>query len=619
MNLFDLSAQVGYKVDFCQSVRLIGARSTVNTALRHAEMNTDNTAAAKNFIDDLDDLSEDTRLNKLLKTVVKEVKDYAEYQIDHIKKRAEIAMALSMESDIDKLLEMIVDEARSISNADGGTLYTVDEERTCLRFKILQNETMNTRMGGAGGSDIDLPDVPLFIDGKPNYSNVSSYVALTGETENFPDVYEAEGFDFTGPRKYDAATGYRSKSMLVIPLRNHEDEIIGVLQLLNAKDLETGQVVPFAPQYADLVASMASQAAVVLTTTQLLKTLKNLFYAFIKTIATAIDRKSPYTGGHINRVVDIAMMIADKINETGVGPFKTVAFSEDELEELRIAAWMHDVGKIATPEIVVDKRTRLEAPMDRIALVETRFRLIISLLENAHLKKKIRMLREGTASDRRMAEEEAALRHMIDAVEDDLEFIKTCNDPKLYGEKFDAEFIGDRHVERIREIAAKTYRLDGKDRPFLEKDEVKHLMVRKGTLTEEERLIIEKHATMTLEMLKQLPFPRKLARVPKYAAAHHEKLDGSGYPLGLKAEDLPLQARILVIADIFEALTARDRPYKGPMTLSQAVGILGAMKEDNHIDPDLYDLFINSGLYYQYARKSLNPEQVDITENGLCS
>ena len=554
-------------------------------------------------------LSEDKRLDKLLQSVLREVKLYAEDQIKHITQLTQIGLALSAERNISKLLEIIVDEARDLSNADAGTLYIIDNDQQQLRFEILQNESMNTRMGGTSGVEITLPPVRLYIDGNPNHSNVSSYTALTGETVNIPDVYEAEGFDFTGPRKYDAATGYRSKSMLVIALRNHENEIIGVLQLLNAQLPETDEVVAFSTEYVDLIASLASQAAVALTNTQLIQDLKNLLYSFIKSIAAAIDEKSPYTGGHINRVVDLTLMIANKISDIEDGKFKEVHFNEDEIEELRLAAWMHDVGKITTPENVVDKATKLEAIVDRIEHVETRYHLIMRTTENEYLQKKLSILENGKPGEGepvklKMDRLDQELAATVQTLRDELEFIKICNSP--------GEFMGDEKIERVREIAQKTYTLDGETHNHLSDDEVENLCIRKGTLTDDERKIIENHAEMTFKILSELPFPRKLANVPEYAGGHHEKLDGTGYPRRLDENELPLQSRIMAIADIFEALTARDRPYKEPMKLSQAIKILGFMKKDRHIDPDILDLFIESELYKEYAEKEMRPEQVDI-------
>jgi HD-GYP domain-containing protein (c-di-GMP phosphodiesterase class II) len=548
-------------------------------------------------------LSQDKRLNKLLKSVVSEVKQYAEGQIRHIKQLTQIGLALSAEKNISKLLESIVDEARELSNADAGTLYIVDKDNDELRFEILQNVTMNTRMGGTSGNEVNFPSVPLHIDGEPNHSNVSSYVALTGDTINIPDVYVAEGFDFTGPKKYDASTGYRSKSMLVIPMKNHENEIIGVLQLLNAQDLETGDVVAFSAEYVSLIGSLASQAAVALTNTQLIQDLNNLLYAFIKSIATAIDEKSPYTGGHINRVVDLTMMIAEKINEIEEGPYKDIFFSEDEIEELRMAAWMHDVGKITTPEYVVDKATKLHTIFDRIHLIETRFGLIAQWIESGHMKKKIELLQNGQGSEAELKSIDDELSMKLQTLREDFDFIKARNTS--------GEFMSDENVERIHAIAKKIYVSNGLEHPYLTENEVENLTIRKGTLTDREREVIENHATMSLKMLNQLPFPRKLSKVPEYASAHHEKLDGSGYPRHLTADELPLQSRIMAVADIFDALTAKDRPYKKPMKLSQVIKIMGFMKKDNHIDPDIYDLFLNSGLYIEYAKKEMNPELID--------
>ena len=521
----------------------------------------------------------------------------------HIEQLTQIGIALSAEKDINKLLEMIVDEARDLSNADAGTLYILDADKQQLRFEIMQTDTMDIRLGGTSGKKIDLPDVRLYIDDRPNHSNVCSHVALTDEMVNIPDVYEAEGFDFTGTRNYDASTGYRSKSMLVIPMKNHENDIIGVLQLLNAQDIETGEVVAFSADYVDLIASLASQAAIALTNTQLIQDLTNLFYAFIKSIATAIDEKSPYTGGHITRVVDLTMMIAEKINEDDEGKFKDIHFSEDEMEELKLAAWMHDVGKIITPEYVVDKKNKLQTIIDRISLIETRFHFIAKQIENSYLNRKIDFLHDEKGDESKEKHLDKEFVEKLNTLKEELEFIKTCNNP--------GEFMSDDHLQRVKEITLKMYTIDGEEHPCLTDEEVKNLCIRKGSLTEEERKVIENHAYMTLKMLNELPFPKKLKKIPEYAAAHHEKLDGSGYPMGFSGEELSLQSRIMAIADIFEALTAKDRPYKKPMRLSQAIKIMGFMEKDNHIDPDIYDLFINSRLYLDYAKKEMAPEQID--------
>ncbi|MEF2145835.1 MAG: HD domain-containing phosphohydrolase [Desulfovibrionaceae bacterium] len=524
--------------------------------------------------------------------------DYALNQAEHSRRMAKIGLALSSEPRIERIFEMIVEEARSLTRADAGTLYIVNDERDFLDFVVLQNNTMGIRKGGASGDEIDLPPVPLrHPDGSPNHDNVSSYVALTGKHVNIPDVYNADGFDFQGTRAYDQATGYRSTSMLVMPMRNHEDEIIGVLQLLNAQDA-SGKVCAFSDQRLDLVGALASQAAVALTNVQLIRDLRELLYSFIKSIAAAIDAKSPYTKGHIDRVVKLTMLIAEAVNNRTEGRFADVAFSEQELEELRLAAWMHDVGKIVTPEHVVDKSRKLETIFDRAELIKTRFELIESTLRVEELT----LVRDVDSEHAARVTREYERRR--DLLREELNFILECNRP--------AEFMDDLRLERLRSIAAKTYVHNGEARPYLNKDEVDNLSVRKGTLTPAERAKIEDHVVVTRDMLQQLPFPRRLARVPAFASRHHERMDGSGYPDGLAGEELLLQARILAVADIFEALTAKDRPYKEPMKLSQALRILGFMTKDGHIDPDIHDLFVTGRVWKEYAESELDPSQVDV-------
>ncbi|MDA2935106.1 GAF domain-containing protein [Acidobacteria bacterium AH-259-D05] len=514
---------------------------------------------------------------------------------DRLHRLAEIGIALSSEQNIDKLLEMIVDGARSLTGADAGTLYLVDEKERHLRFEILHNDTLEIRMGGTSDLEITFPPVPLEILGKPNHANVSSYVALTEEIVNIVDIYQAEGFDFTGARTYDAATEYRSQSILVIPMKNHENDIIGVLQLLNAKDPKSGEVISFKSEVVDLVASLASQAAVALTNRQLIEDSSNLFEAFLKSIASAIDEKSPYTGGHIRRVTELTMMIAEKVNESTEGPFADVHFDDNDLEELHTAAWMHDMGKIVLPEHVVSKKNKLETVFDRIHLISTRFQLIRQAKENEYLKLRLEQLESGKADQSALEKLEVRLQQEIKNLQEEEEFLVSCNKPR--------ENMAQERVERLKEIAQKTYRVDGAQHRYLSDEELLNLSIRRGSLISEEREIIQNHAIVSIRMLNDLPFPKKLSHVPEYAGAHHEKLDGSGYPLGLTADQLSVQARIIAIADIFESLTARDRPYREPTELSEVLTILRGMKDNDHIDPDLFDLLLSSGLYEEYTER----------------
>ncbi len=534
---------------------------------------------------------------------IEEACKFAEELAQQTERLVNIGLALSGERNVDRIFEMVVDEARRITNADAGSLYIVNEAHTHLDFVILQNDTMGVSMGGTSGQEITLPPVSLYApDGSPNHANVSSYVALTGKPVHIADVYEAEGFDFSGTRKYDEATGYRSRSMVVMVLLNHEDDIIGVLQLLNSKDPKTSKPRPFLEEQLEAVGALASQAAVALTSTLLIKDLTNLLYSFIQAIATAIDAKSPYTGGHIQRVVDVTMRIADKINLAKEGPFSDVSFNEDELEELKLAAWMHDVGKIVTPEYVVDKATKLETIFDRILLVEARFDLIEQLKKNEHLERLLEMAGEGANREEMQAMSE---KHGVwhEQFLDDRKFIASCNSPD--------EFMSDERMERLGKIAVKTYLKNGEKKLYLTADELENLSIRKGTLNAGERKSIEYHAVVTNKMLSELPFPKRLKNVPLYAGRHHEKLDGSGYPEGLTKNELGLQARILAVADIFEALTARDRPYKKAMPLSQAVKILGSMVKDGHIDSDVFKLFLDQDIHKKYVADVFGPEEVD--------
>lgn len=513
---------------------------------------------------------------------------------DHLRRLTRIGVALSAEKDIDRLLEKILIEARTITSADGGTLYMMSDDESELQFAFVQNESLGLNMGGTGGK-MTWPSIKLTgDDGLSNHAHVSAYAAITGQPVNIPDVYDAQGFNFEGTRVFDQETGYRSQSMLVVPMRNHEDDIIGVLQLLNAKDRDTSQVIPFSEKMQNLAWSLASQAAVALTNNLLIADLENLLDAFIQTIATAIDEKSPYTGGHVRRVADLTMMIAEKINKAQDGHFAAVCFSDDEMRELRMAAWLHDVGKITTPEHVVDKSTKLEKVYDRIGDIKTRFEL---------LKREYQLaMNEARQNKAGFSTEEVLMD--LQALDDEYQFLERINSG--------SEFTADEMIDRIKKIAQRKWSANTQTMPLLTEDEIYNLSIRRGTLNNEERTIINNHAAITQKMLAKLPFPKKLQKIAEYAAAHHEKLDGSGYPLGLKGDQLPLQSRIIALADIFEALTAADRPYKKDKTLSEALQILKQMVANDHIDADLFDLFMREKVYEEYAYRELALHQIDM-------
>lgn len=538
-------------------------------------------------------------------TIKKQIFDKNLNNNSHIDKLIKIGMALSSEKDINKLLEIMLDNVMEISNADAGSLYVLDKKKKQLNFKIVRNYSMNIRMGENDGNECVLPPVPLEINNEQNLKNVSSYVAIMGKSVNINDVYDVKGiFDLSGPKKYDAITGYRTKSMLVIPLKNHKNNIIGVLQLINSQDIETNEIINFSSYDEYLITSIASLAAVALTNAQLIQNLKELISAFITSMAAAIDEKSPYTGGHIRRVVDLSMLIAKAINKSDNQKFIDIVFNADELEELRIAAWMHDVGKMTVPEYLIDKATKLEKIIDRIDLVETRFQLIETLIQKDHLNEKIELLNKEGHIESHIKQLEKKFQLTVDSLRQDLNFIKSCNNT--------GDFMPEENIARIKKIGNKRYVFNNKSFPFLNDDEVENLCIQKGTLTDKERLIIENHAKVTQKITGELPFPDELSRVSEFASNHHERPDGKGYPNGFSGEQLAIQSRIIAIADIFEALTAKDRPYREPMNLSKAIKILEFMQKDNQIDRDIYELFMNAGIYKQYAKREIDPKQIDM-------
>jgi len=563
----------------------------------------------------------------------------------------ELGIALSAERNHNRLMEKILLGAKSMCNADGGTLYLITEGKDGLRFEIMLNDTLNIAMGGTTGKAIPFPPLKLLDDqGQPNHKNVSSSCALTGTTINIVDAYDVDKFDFSGTKAFDTKTGYRSKSFLTVPLKNYEGEVIGVLQLINARD-RRNRIISFGAEITPLIEALASQAAVALDNQRLIEAQKNLFKSFIQVIAGSIDAKSPYTGGHCHRVPALTFMLARAACDIHDGPFADFDLTEDEWYELEVAAGLHDCGKVTTPEYIVDKATKLETIYNRIHEVRMRFEVrkrdaVIGYLED--------ILAERGEPDALKAELDAALAQL----DSDFAFVAECN--------VGGEFMAPEKVERLKAIAAQTWTRTIDDTLGLSIDEMKrrqpdepkppvaepmlsdkdwhvipheinvdttryeaegfkmkpldhrynlgeiyNLAIGRGTLTAEDRFKINDHIVQTIFMLKALPFPKNLARVAEWAGGHHEKMDGTGYPKGLKRDDMSLPARMMAIADIFEALTAADRPYKKPKTLGESLKIMSFMVKDQHIDPELWQLFLTSGVWKDYAEHYLRPEQID--------
>jgi HD-GYP domain-containing protein (c-di-GMP phosphodiesterase class II) len=502
----------------------------------------------------------------------------------HYRLLHKVGVALSAEQNQDRLVEMILIEAKQLCHADGGTLYIrTDDDQ--LKFAIMRNDSLGIALGGTSGGEIRQPPLSMYdaTTGAPNLKNIATAAAVLKQSVNIPDAYHAEGLDFSGTKVFDARNAYRSKSFLTIPLVNNDQYVIGVLQLLNATDPDTNELVAFSPEQQRIVEALTSQAAIALSNKILLDGQRDLLDSFIKLIASAIDAKSPYTGGHCARVPVITEMLARSVCQTHEGPFADFDLSDEEWYELHIAGWLHDCGKVTTPVHVMDKATKLETIFDRMEIVRARFETLRREAELTLAKPEL----------------EAELARL----DDDLGFLEVAN--------VGGEFLSPDKQARVRQIGARRYVQQGQERTLLSDDEIENLCISRGTLTEHERIVINMHIVQTIKMLEALPFPRNLKRVPEYAGGHHEKMDGTGYPRGTYAADLSVPARIMAIADVFEALTAQDRPYKCGKRLSEAMRIMGFMKRDNHLDPLLFDHFVRSGVYREYAAKYLPASLID--------
>ncbi|WP_244160631.1 HD domain-containing phosphohydrolase [Phytopseudomonas punonensis] len=552
----------------------------------------------------------------------------------------ENGLLLSSERDRDALLRHILLQGKRICNAQAATMYLKTEHNT-LRFALRS-------------MDDELPtfEIPLYDPqtGLPNERHVSTYTALHNETVVIDDVYGESRFDLSGTRAFDSESGFHTVSMLTVPLAPRGGEVIGVLQFMNALDVETGEVIAFSPQVMSFIAALASQAAVALENHNLMDSQRALIDGMIEILAGAIDAKSPYTGAHCERVPELAMMLAEAASNVSEGPLANFCFSTpDEWREFRIGAWLHDCGKITTPEHVVDKATKLETIYNRIHEVRMRFEVLLRDGQITRLQQVI--------DGRDRAQADAEYQALARALHDEFAFIAGCN--------IGAELMNPEHVGALHSAGERTWLRHFDDRlglsqaelmrvaelpvaqlPALERlladkpqhifprpetkefdpkygfqisvpehlynhGELYNLSISRGTLTPEERFKINEHIIQTIVMLENLPLPSNLKRVPEYAGTHHETLLGTGYPRKLDKSQLSIPARIMAIADIFEALTASDRPYKQAKTLSESIEILAGLRDKGHIDADLFALFLRSELPMRYAERHLHPDQID--------
>lgn len=500
---------------------------------------------------------------------------YSKEILEQVNELLSIGIALSAEKNHKKLLERILSEARRITQCDAGTLYI--KEEGYLAFKIIQNDTLKIYQGGLG-EPIDLPPVEM------SKTTVSGYCALEKEVINISDVYntELEGIDFSGPKRYDSITGYKTVSMLVVPLEDHMGANIGVLQLLNAKN-EEGKVIPFAHYFEQVVRSLGSQAAVSINNMRYLDEIDTMLHAFVRVISTAIDERSPYNANHTRNVARLAGDFANYLKNQNI--ISDQYLSDEDIDQLVMSSWLHDIGKIAIPLEIMDKPSRLG---DRYEIVSNRMLTIREQLKVQAIKE---TLKKG------QLEKELDINRilqMIATVEEEMhnicEILEKVNNPVC--------FVDEKLKLIIEELATRNwFTEDGEEKPWLMPLEVEALTVSCGTLTDKERRFMENHVNITKKMLDQIPFGSKYEKVPSWASAHHELLDGTGYPEQRKGDSLPIMVRILTIMDIYDALTARDRPYKKALPTEEAFSVLEDMAGKGKLDMELVSLFKESKIW----------------------
>ena len=521
-------------------------------------------------------------------------------KIQEIQLNAYRNSAKAMHEDDKNLFNHIVsEEMLNISSTDGITFY--ERKHDTMEFKLLKNRSIGTDMGGIS-KHIPLHPRQLY-DGKgnPNLQSVVTNVFHTGKAIVIKDVYKEKTFDFSGAKAFDKNTGYKSKSVLVMPIKDYQGDVQGVIQMINAQDFETGESIPFNKQIINDLENFITQVGSYMNQRKLLKDMENLFEALIQLIAKAIDKKSHYTGKHCERVPILAEMISSELCKQKEGNFKKFNLNKDEKNELRIAAWLHDTGKIATPPHVNDKATKLERIIDGIELIEHRIEILKKSAEIDFLKQKLNFIEEG--DNKGIGKAESLMEKQIGLYE---EYMKLLHEVNIGGEN-----IEKKKINKINRLHKEQLMVNGKALNLLDDYEKNALSIKRGTLDDNERNTINEHVSITYELLNEIPFPNNLKNVPTIAANHHEKLDGSGYPLRKKAKDLSVQSRVLGFSDIFEALTAPDRPYKKANTLRESLDIMYEMCNKGKIDKEIFQVFVNRKLYTKYAKKHIHKSQID--------
>lgn len=467
-----------------------------------------------------------------------------------------IGIQLCTEKDANKLLAAILDNSILITNCDAATLYLYEDDH--LVFKIMKTLSLGISRGVDGESIDDLPPVAM------SEGNVCAYTAIHREIVNVPDVYDSDRFDFSGPKKYDALTGYRTKSQLVIPLENNESELLGVLQLINAMD-ENGNVIPFDPQFDIIIRSLGSMASIELANVAYVEELRLQLHSFVEAFAAAVDERTPYNGTHTRKVTEYAGLLARYINKKYEAGECETFFDDERREKLALAALLHDIGKMIVPLSVMNRATRLD---DDLQKIESRFALLEAYYEIDMLRKRM---------------EEDAYHSKVTKLRTELDFIQRINS---------AGYLNDEDYAHVQELAKQSYtKEDGTVIPYLTEWETECLSIRKGTLTARDRKTMESHAEMTEKILAKVRFQKNYSMVPKWAASHHEYLNGTGYPHHLRGDEITTETRMITIADIYDAMTSTDRPYKKPMPREKAFAIMRDMAKDGQLDGRLLGWF----------------------------
>jgi HD-GYP domain-containing protein (c-di-GMP phosphodiesterase class II) len=543
--------------------------------------------------------------------VIRQLEEALSRKGDELSELNKIGVALSAERDINKLLDQILQKSREITGADAGSLYLVERAKDSrngdddqLRFKLTQNDTVV----------VPFEEFTIPLD----EASISGYVARSGRVVNVADAYRLpEGSSFRISRSFDEKSGYRTRSMLVVPMRDHDNQVIGVVQLINKKrdrgavlqpvSMAEEQVIPFTSVDEELAGSLASQAAVAFENAKLIQDIKDLFESFVKAAVTAIEQRDPTTSGHSERVAVLTVGLAERVDGIGAGPLAGVSFSRDQLRELRYAGLLHDFGKVGVREKVLVKGKKLYS--GQLSAVRQRFEYVGKSLEADYLRRKleaVRSRRAGASEISALDAEYAARRAEIDRI---LQAVLEANEPTVLEEENFRALMGlptrpldggegDNGGPLKAGEAEQQVSLDEWARgPYLSSEELASLSIRKGSLSPEERLEIESHVEHTYRFLQKIPWTGEFERIPEIAYAHHEKLDGSGYPRKLTGPDIPVQSRIMTISDIFDALVAIDRPYKRAQPVERALGILEEEARGGKLDVELLRVFLEAKIY----------------------